>query len=139
MTFKKTAILIATSACMLLLMASCSEMSVRTGPVVRVGPGHGPPAHAQAHGYRRKHASGVELVYDSGRGVYIVVGFTDHYYHDGYFYRLCGGVWEMSLKCDSGWAAASMASLPPGLQAKGHNGNSGKGKGHGNGRNKKAS
>jgi hypothetical protein len=147
MTFRKIALLLATSVCMLLLTASCSEMSVGMGPVVSSGPGNGPPPHAPAYGYRRKHVSGVELVYDSGLGVYVVVGLADHYYHDGYFYRLRGGVWEMSLKPNSGWAAVSMASLPPGLQAKGNgrnhdngkgNGNS-NGKGRGHGKNKKMS
>ena len=129
MSFKRITSFVLLSACLLLMTASCSEVSVGSGPVVR--PSNGPPAHAPAHGYRNKQAAGVELVFDSRLGVYVVVGLTDHYYHDGYYYRLRGGVWEMSLKCDGGWAAVSMASLPPGLQAK-SNGN-GKGKGHGNG------
>ena len=135
MTFKRLALFAVTSVCMLLLMASCSEWSVRTGPVVKPGPGNGPPAHAKAYGYRRKHVSGVELVFDSGKGVYVVVGLPDHYYHDGYFYRLRSGAWEMSLKPDTGWMAVSMTSLPPGLQAKGDDGNNGRGYG----KNKKAS
>ncbi len=139
MTFRKLALFAAASVCMLLLMASCSEWSYRRGPVVTPGPGNGPPAHAKAYGYRRKQVSGVELVFDSGMGVYVVVGYPDHYYHDGYFYRLRSGAWEMSLKPDSGWATVSMSSLPPGLQAKGNNGNNGKGHGNGNGKNKKAS
>ena len=139
MTLKKIALFAATSACMLLLTASCSEWSLRTGPgpIVKPGPGNGPPAHAKAYGYRRKHVSGVELVFDSGKGVYVVVGVPDNYYHDGYFYRLRSGAWEMSLKPDTGWVAVSMASLPPGLQARGDDGNNGKG--HGNGKNKKTS
>jgi len=80
--------------------------------------GHGPPAHARAHGYRRKQVAGMELVYDSGLGVYIVVGLPNHYYHDGYFYRLSGTLWEVSLQPSSGWASVSGKSLPPGLQAK---------------------
>ena len=128
MTFKRIASFVLASACTLLMTASCSELSVRRGPVVR--PGKGPPAHAPAHGYRNKQAAGVELVFDSRLGVYVVVGLTDHYYHDGYFYRLRGGLWEMSLKPDGGWASVSITSLPPGLQAK-SNGN-GKGKANGN-------
>jgi hypothetical protein len=62
----------------------------------------------------------VELVFDTGLGVYVVVGHPDHYYHEGYFYRLTGGVWEMSLKNDGGWAFASGKPLPPGLRAKGN-------------------
>jgi hypothetical protein len=106
-------------------------------------PGNGPPAHAPAHGYRNKQVCGVEIVFDSGRGVYIVVGMPDHYYHDGYFYRLRAGAWEMSLKPDTGWASVSMGSLPSGLQARsGDNGNgngNGKGNGHAYGKNKRAS
>lgn len=128
MTFKRITLFAAMSACMLLLMASCSEWSVRTGPVIRPGPGNGPPAHAKAHGYRNKQVAGVELVFDSRLGVYVVVGHTDCYYHDGYFYRQRGGLWEMSLKPDSGWASVSIKSLPAGLQAK----SNGNGKGHGN-------
>jgi hypothetical protein len=62
--------------------------------------------------------AGVELVYHSGYGVYVVVGLPNHYYHDGYFYRLSGTLWEVSLKPDGGWASLSGRSLPPGLQAK---------------------
>ena len=126
MTFKRIALFAATLACAMLLTVSCSEWSIRTGPVIKPGPGNGPPAHAKAYGYRRKHVSGVELVFDSGKGVYVVVGVPDNYYHDGYFYRLRNGAWEMSLKPDTGWMAVSMTSLPPGLQARGDDGNNGK-------------
>lgn len=85
-------------------------------PGLRVG--NGPPAHAQAHGYRRKQVAGVELIFDSGLGLYVVVGHPDCYYHEGYFYRLHGAVWEMSLQPNTGWACVSISSLPPGLQAK---------------------
>lgn len=78
----------------------------------------GPPAHAQAHGYHRKYASDVELVYDSECGVYVVVGFPNHYFYNEHFYRLCGTEWEVSLTLDSGWAPVSEDRLPPGLQKK---------------------
>ncbi|MHC4682365.1 MAG: hypothetical protein ACYTEK_27215, partial [Planctomycetota bacterium] len=108
MRFKKIAALMVTSVLMLLVTASCSRYSVHTGPVVR--PGKSPPRHARAVGHQRKRACGMELVFDSGRGIYVVVGLTDHYYHDGYFYRLHGGIWQMSLKPDKGWTSVSMAS-----------------------------
>jgi hypothetical protein len=60
----------------------------------------------------------VELVYDSGCGVYVVIGYPNHYYHDGYFYRCSGTVWQVSLKPDGGWASLSGRPLPPGLRAK---------------------
>jgi hypothetical protein len=143
MTLRKITALLAAWACALLLTTSCSKYGVRTGPVVR--PGNGPPAHAPAHGYRNKQVCGVEIVFDAGRGVYVVVGMADHYYYDGYFYRLRTGVWEMSLKPDTGWAKVSIGSLPSGLQARGddngnHNGNgNGKARGHAYGKGKKAS
>jgi len=54
------------------------------------------------------------------------------YYHDGYFYRLRGGLWELSLKPDGDWKVVSEKSLPPGLQvrvkANGNDNGNGKGK-----------
>lgn len=102
------------SSLVLVLVSSCSESVVYkpSGP----GIGHGPPAHAPAHGYRRKQVAGVELVFDSGIGVYVVVGHSDHYYHEGYFYRCINGRWEISLEPDSGWAFVAVDSLPPGLK-----------------------
>ena len=127
MSFKTIALFVVTCVCILLMTASCSRYGICDKPTVSKG--NGPPAHAPAHGYRRKHVAGMELVFDSGRGVYVVVGFSDHYYHDGYFYRLRGGLWEMSLKPDAGWKAASEKSLPLGLQVKVKANGNGKGKG----------
>ena len=114
------------SACALLILTSCSEelaIGRVSGPVVVR---QGPPAHAQAHGYHRKHAGDVELVYDSGSGVYVVVGFPDHYYYNDQFYRLCGAEWQVSLTLDAGWVRISEDRVPPGLQknkvAKANNG-----------------
>ncbi|MHC4556001.1 MAG: hypothetical protein ACYTFW_01855 [Planctomycetota bacterium] len=129
MTFKTIISFMVTLACALLITTSCSTLEVHHTPSGKIG--HGPPAHARAHGYRRKHVAGMELVYDSGRGVYIVVGLSNHYYHDGYFYRLSGTLWEVSSQPNGGWASVSEKSLPPGLQAKGI--------GKGKGKNKRAS
>ena len=101
---------------LLLVMASCSTVGVYQSPGRRIG--HGPPAHAKAHGYRRKQVAGVELIFDSGLGLYVVSGHPDHYYYDGHFYRLYGSVWEISLRPDGGWSCVSVKSLPRGLQIK---------------------
>lgn len=82
------------------------------------GIGNGPPAHAKAHGYRRKQVCGYELVYDANWGLYVVVGIDDCYYHEDHFYRLRNDVWEISLRADSGWSPVSVTMLPPGLQKK---------------------
>ncbi|MFH1716163.1 MAG: hypothetical protein ABIF19_02330 [Planctomycetota bacterium] len=114
MKFRTIISFVLASSWVLIAASSCSESEIRraTGP----GIGHGPPAHARAHGYRRKQVAGVELVFDSGIGVYVVVGHPNHYYHDGHFYRLSGVQWEISLQPDDGWAFVAEESLPPGLQ-----------------------
>lgn len=83
--------------------------------------GHGPPPHAPAHGYRRKHhdqhhGGDVELVFDSGLGVYVVVGFPSHYWLEGTYYREQGGSFQVAASIDGPWTASR--SLPPGLAGK---------------------
>ncbi|UCG56643.1 MAG: hypothetical protein JSU70_17485 [Phycisphaerales bacterium] len=126
MTSKPRIWLVVVSVCAVFVLASCETLDVSCYPSPGPGRkiGHGPPAHAKAHGYRRKQVGGYELTFDAGRGVYVVVGLTNHYYHEGYFYRLRGDAWEISLRADGGWAPTARKSLPPGLQARS------KGKGH---------
>jgi len=120
MTSLRTLLLRAACGFALVVLASCDTVSVYRIPAPRRGPGvgHGPPAHAQAHGYRRKQVHGYDMVYDSGRGVYVVVGVADCYYHEGHFYRLRGDLWEISLRADADWRPVTVGSLPPGLRAK---------------------
>jgi len=134
MTFKNVVTLVVTSFCALLVCTSCSSTRVYYPTGRRVG--HGPPAHAPAHGHRRKQVCGVELVFDTGLGLYVVVGHPNHYYCDGYFYRFTGSAWEMSLRFDGGWAVRAGKPLPPGLRAK-SNGNGNRNQsvtGNGNGK-----
>jgi hypothetical protein len=77
-----------------------------------------PPAHAPAHGYRAKHKhrdhghhggtfhSGVEVVFDSERGVHIAVGFPGLFFDAGHFYRHTEHGWQVSARADGGWHAA---------------------------------
>ncbi|MBN2317014.1 MAG: hypothetical protein JXM79_24015 [Sedimentisphaerales bacterium] len=116
MTFKAKTSFFVTSICALLITASCSEEVAYRRPVP--GRGYGPPAHAPAHGHHRKYVEGVELIYDAGLGLYVVVGYTDYYYYDGTFYRLHAGLWEMSLYPDRDWEPLYHKPLPPGLRAK---------------------
>ncbi len=82
-----------------------------------------PPAHAPAHGYRAKHNhhhehghhegtfhSGVEIVFDSERGVQIAVGFPGLFFNAGHFYRHTDHGWQVSPRANGGWKAA--ASVP---------------------------
>jgi hypothetical protein len=133
MKFKTITSIVVTSAIILLMMASCSRHSAYHGPTITKS---GPPAHAPAHGYRRKHVHGMELVFDSGLGVYVVVGLSDHYYHDGYFFRIRSGIWEMCPKPDGHWKVASDKSLPIGLKVKANVNNNNRGRGKGKGKDK---
>lgn len=108
----------ATGVCLALLsvLAVCDTAAARPpgrGIFVRSGP----PAHAPAYGYRNKQVYGFELVFDVGVGMYVAVGMTDVYYHEGYFYRLRGGAWEISLRGVT-WGPVVIEKLPPGLQIK---------------------
>lgn len=76
----------------------------------------GPPPHAPAHGYRHKHSDGVELVYKSNIGVYVVVDYNDYYFHKDRYYRLNDGRWETSIQIDGKWSQVTDKHLPKGLK-----------------------
>jgi hypothetical protein len=80
----------------------------------------GPPSHAPAHGYRRKHQSGAELQFDSHLEVYIVLGRTDVYFHDGWFIRIRSGIWQVSASLEGPWHTKDAEWVPPGLRSKHH-------------------
>ena len=93
-------------------LVSCQSLRISGGGK----PGGGPPPHAPAHGYRHKY-QGMELAYDSGRSVYVVVGLPSHYYCGGHFYRFQSARWEASPEVAGPWKPISQESLPPGLRA----------------------
>jgi|GEM_PF-2724602 len=105
------------SLTVILLLASCHSVGVHRVHHRGPGIGHGPPAHAPAHGYRRKHVYGYDLVYDSSCGFYVVTGLSHHYYHDGHFYRLHGDVWQVSLR-GAAWRPLGYDTLPSPLRVK---------------------
>ncbi len=106
--------------CMTFMLVSCESFSIGLGSVHRHKQKHkhGPPPHAPAHGYRHKH-QGVELVYDSGRGVYVVIDLPSHYYFKGLYYRRGEIQWEAGVNIDGPWESVSEEALPRGLRAKG--------------------
>jgi hypothetical protein len=79
--------------------------------------GYGPPPHAPAHGYRYVYHDH-ELVYDSGLGVYVVIGHPDYYFLRNSYYRYGDGIWYYSREFDNGWKRYSQNRLPPGLAKK---------------------
>lgn len=79
----------------------------------------GPPPHAPAHGYRRHHhRDGVDLVFDSHAGVYVVVGWDHHFYSGESYFRFAHGVWETSADLRSGWRAVEVRRVPVGLRGR---------------------
>lgn len=115
---------------------ACSHGSITIGnrvPHASHGDhGHGPPPHAPAHGYRRKHHApegDVELAFDSELGVYVVIGLPSHYFWDGLYLRVEDGRWYTSARLDGGWEACSRSSLPPGLAKKTAKGRGRRGRG----------
>ncbi len=79
-------------------------------------PPPGPPPHAPAHGYRCKNSEGVQLMFDSGMGLYLVVGYRDYYFNEGRYYRWHGSAWQVSRHINRGWGPASDKAVPPGLR-----------------------
>jgi hypothetical protein len=103
------------------------------GRVVVVEGDHhgGPPAHAPAHGYRRKHGYhhthrhkrptpqphvAVELRFDESLGVHVVVGHDGIYFHADHYYRLGDTGWEWSAQLGHAWVAAPDHGVPTGLR-----------------------
>ncbi len=80
----------------------------------------GPPPHAPAHGYHHKHHDNVELVFDDNVGVYVVVGYPDHYHDGKRYYRWAGGQWQVSTRLDGVWLTVSTREVPSGLHGKTH-------------------
>ncbi|MDX1573745.1 MAG: hypothetical protein R3341_06925 [Methylophaga sp.] len=62
----------------------------------------GPPPHAPAHGYRHKHSND-DLVFDSGLGVYVVLGRPDYYFWDNRYFRYRDGYWQHAVDLDGRW------------------------------------
>lgn len=105
-----------------------------SGRVVVVDGGQhgGPPDHAPAHGYRRKHGHyhhthrhkrpapeprvEVELRWDESLGVHVVVGHAGVYFHADHYYRLGDSGWEWSARLGHTWAPAPDHGVPTGLR-----------------------
>jgi hypothetical protein len=112
-------------AASLFLPACHAHVGPQSDPEIAGGyGGGGPPPHAPAHGYRRKHRydghRDAELVFDSGLGVYVVVGFPGVYFHLDHYFRYFGASWQVSIRPDAGWRVAPQDDVPPGLRKQKH-------------------
>ena len=80
--------------------AGCVHHHHHEGPAPGAYPGPppgkpGPPPHAPAHGYRRKNPDGIEVVFDVGVGVYVVLGHDGIYWDGGRYLR-----WRDRMRTD---------------------------------------
>ncbi len=118
---RKIALALVLGLCSAALTGCVHHQYARPAPHRHPAPSHarahkpGPPPHAPAHGYRHKHRGGVELAFDSGIGVYVVVGHPNHYFHDRHYLRLADGAWYISASFDGRWTTVSAGKVPKGL------------------------
>ena len=116
------------------VLPACSTVNTHHPSTVHQ-PNTGPPDHAPAHGYRKKHGhDNVELVWDSGMGVYVVVGHDGHFFSNDVYYRVAGENWEVSGGIEGPWKVTSDKKVPKGLKKHKHKGKKDKGKGNGHGK-----
>ncbi len=87
------------------------------GPGAAKAKGHGPPPHAPAHGYRAKTPQGVDVVFDTQVGVYVVVELPGNYWLDDRYYRKGASGWVVSARVDGPWTVCPSGDLPKGLQS----------------------
>jgi len=101
-----------------LALATSIAFSMALAPLASADP----PAHAPAHGYRAKakgkayvpakESAGVEVVFDSERGIHVAVGLPGVLFHDGHYYREHEGRWQVSLSGSGGWSLAASGTIP---------------------------
>ena len=73
---------------------------------------HSPPPHAPAHGHRHSHNDGVDLIFDSGIGAYIALGFDDLFFFDNRYMRHYDGYWHYADRYDGRWHRANDKHVP---------------------------
>ena len=74
-----------------------------------------PPPRTPAHGWRRRHPDGVEIIYRSELGAYVVVGLDDAYYCDDVFYLWDSGRWLRAPHFTGPWVAVPTSEVPANL------------------------
>jgi hypothetical protein len=99
--------------CSVALIATTACTSTRV--VGTSSQGNGPPSHAPAHGHRAKapKADDVQLLFDSGLGVYVVLDIPDTYYLDGVYFRIDDGGWVVGSALDGPWDVEKNSAVPP--------------------------
>ncbi len=73
---------------------------------------YSPPPRAPRHGHRHSHQHGVDLIFDSGIGAYIALGFDDLFFFDNHYMRFYDGYWHSADRHDGRWRRANDRHVP---------------------------
>ena len=103
----------------LLAFGMCGCLPITVADENASGRHAGPPARAPAHGYRAKHRNH-DLEFDSGMGVYVVLGLPGFYYYADRYYRLVNGVWQIGVDVGGPWTVEGSERVPRGLHRHEH-------------------
>ena len=80
-------------------------------PVVTAAPS------APAHGSRHPDRGSPDMIYDSRLGLYVVLGYPDHFHDGKRYYRRLDGRWQRSTQLQEGWAEVRLGEVPRALLA----------------------
>ena len=77
-----------------------------------------PPPHAAAHGLRHRQDAepgepgAARIAFDSERGFHVVVGYPDHYWDAGRYFRLKRGEWRVADHVEGPWVRVEARDVP---------------------------
>jgi hypothetical protein len=103
------------AACCLFVVPGCAVHQTPAAVAATDANEAGPPPRTPAHGWRRRHPDGVEIVYRSELGAYAVVGVDDAYYCDDVFYFWDAGRWLRAPHFTGPWIAVPVNEVPANL------------------------
>jgi hypothetical protein len=103
------------AACCLFVVPGCAVHPTPAAVSASDSDEAGPPPRSPAHGWRRRHPDGVEIVYRSELGAYAVVGVDDAYYCDDVFYLWDSGRWLRAPHFTGPWVAVPRNEVPANL------------------------
>jgi hypothetical protein len=77
---------------------------------------HSPPPHAPAHGHRLHYQNDIDMIFDSGIGAYIVLGFDNLFFFNNHYMRYYDGYWHYSDRHNGKWLRADDRHIPYSLR-----------------------
>ena len=106
--------ILATVAISSLFLTACDDSRVRVGANISSGVGHYGGHHG---GYLTHTPYNHRISYNSGLGLYTVIGLSNTYYNNGYYYRYNESRWHRSRDYRA-WSVLNTKSVPSRLYAR---------------------